>query len=154
MHHEDSCWRCGRIDGKCSRHALPEAPRIELDEVGKETIIHWNGPPIHLCDSLGEKVMNRHFKGRPWHFVTKASSQSTVIKRLLEKNPKVPFFWTSRHVITIPVYPLFYLVSVSNWHFCITLLYICIIFIIFFNIKLWYHVSSYVHTYYLFSSWQ
>ena len=65
---------------------------LNIYEVGKEAIIHWNGPPIHLCDSLGEKVMNQHFKGRPRHFVTKASSQSTVINRMLKKNPGVPFF--------------------------------------------------------------
>ena len=66
---------------------------LNIEEVGKESIIHWNGPPIHLSDSLGEKALNRHFKGRPWHFVKKyGPSQSTVVNRLLDKNPRVPFF--------------------------------------------------------------
>ena len=66
---------------------------LNIEDVGKESIIHWNGPPIHLCDSLGEKSLNRHFKGRLWHFMKKdIGIQSTVLKRLHEKTPRVPFF--------------------------------------------------------------
>ena len=51
---------------------------LSIDDVGKESIIHWNGPPVHLAEALGEKALNRVFKGRPWHFVTKKGNISTV----------------------------------------------------------------------------
>ena len=38
---------------------------LTIEEMGKETIIYWNGPPVHLADNLGEKSLNRLFMGRP-----------------------------------------------------------------------------------------
>ena len=66
---------------------------LGIEDVGKETFINWNGPPIHMADSLGVKTLNRVFKGKKWHFVTRASNlDSEVIKRLKSKPAKVPFF--------------------------------------------------------------
>ena len=58
---------------------------LSIEDIGKETLVHWNGPPVHLADSLGEKSLNRMFKGRPWHFVTRRSNVSTVMKRISKK---------------------------------------------------------------------
>ena len=66
---------------------------LGIGDVGRETFIDWNGPPIHHCDSLGIKALNRIFKGPNWHFVTVANkSDSSVTKRLQEQQSKVPFF--------------------------------------------------------------
>ena len=66
---------------------------LGIEDVGKETFIDWNGPPIHLADNLGIKTLNRNFNGSKWHFVTVANqTDSEVTKRLKSKKPKVPFF--------------------------------------------------------------
>ena len=66
---------------------------LGIEDVGKETFINWNGPPVHMADSLGVKTLNRLFKGKKWHFVTRTSNlDSEVIKRLKSKPAKVPFF--------------------------------------------------------------
>jgi hypothetical protein len=31
------------------------------ESVGREASIHWNGPPLHLLESLGRKALNRYF---------------------------------------------------------------------------------------------
>ena len=61
---------------------------LSIEDVGKESIIHWNGPPVNLASHLGEKSLNRLFKGRKWHFVTKRGQfdQSTVLKRVSDKS--------------------------------------------------------------------
>ena len=66
---------------------------LGIEDVGKETFINWNGPPIHLSDNLGTKTLNRIFKGTKWHFTTVANkSDSEVTKRLKDEKPKIPFF--------------------------------------------------------------
>ena len=65
---------------------------LGIEDVGKETFISWNGPPVHMADSLGVKTLNRLFKGEKWHFVTRTSNlDSEIIKRLKSKPAKVPF---------------------------------------------------------------
>ena len=64
-----------------------------IEDVGKESFIDWNGPPVHLSDSLGIKTLNRIFKGSKWHFVTVANkSDSEVTQRLKKRQAKLPFF--------------------------------------------------------------
>ena len=66
---------------------------LGIEDVGRETFIDWNGPPVHHVESLGIKTLNRHFKGTKWHFVTVANkSDSEVTKKLKSKQPKLPFF--------------------------------------------------------------
>ena len=66
---------------------------LGIEDVGKETFIDWNGPPVHLADNLGTKVLNRLFKGSKWHFVTVANkSDSEVTRRLKDRKSKLPFF--------------------------------------------------------------
>ena len=66
---------------------------LGIEDVGRETFIDWNGPPIHQCDNLGVKVLNRIFKGTKWHFITVANkSDSNVTRRLREQQSKLPFF--------------------------------------------------------------
>ena len=66
---------------------------LGIADVGKETFIDWNGPPVHLADNLGTKVINRIFKGSNWHFITGANQlDSEVTRRLKQKKSKLPFF--------------------------------------------------------------
>ena len=37
---------------------------LDVEAVGVEAKIHWNGPPIHLSQSLGEAALDLHFGGR------------------------------------------------------------------------------------------
>ena len=62
---------------------------MEIDDVGKEALIHWNGPPLHLAECLGIKSLNRKFKGTNWNFVTRnPQSESSVIRRLRKETEK------------------------------------------------------------------
>ena len=36
---------------------------MDIGDVGKEAMIHWNGPPIAKADSLGKAPLDRHFGG-------------------------------------------------------------------------------------------
>ena len=66
---------------------------MELEDVGNEALIHWNGPPVSSADKLGVAALNIVFGGRQWNFVTWANkSDSVVTKRLKNVEPKVPFF--------------------------------------------------------------
>ena len=66
---------------------------LGIEDVGKETFIDWNGPPVHQSDSLGIKTLNRLFKGTKWHFVTVANkADSEVTKKLKSEKSKLPFF--------------------------------------------------------------
>ena len=64
-----------------------------IDDVGKESFIHWNGPPVPLASNLLIKALNRHFKGPKWNFITRENKMfSTVTARLQEQKARVPFF--------------------------------------------------------------
>ena len=69
---------------------------LDLTDVGKESFIHWNGPPIHMCTELGDATLDLRFGGRKWHFVKNKSrslfNDSSVVHRLKQKLPRVPFF--------------------------------------------------------------
>ena len=42
-------------------HADKRRGRMDISDIGKEAMIHWNGPPIAMADILGEAAMDRHF---------------------------------------------------------------------------------------------
>ena len=74
-------------------HSDTRRGKMELEDVGKEALIHWNGPPVSSADKLGVAALNIVFGGRQWNFVTWANkSDSVVTKRLKNVEPKVPFF--------------------------------------------------------------
>ena len=66
---------------------------LGVQDVGLEVFIDWNGPPIHLVDSLGARVLDRYFNGGKWHFVTLVNRAGSVVtRRLKDVKPKTPFF--------------------------------------------------------------
>ena len=67
---------------------------LDINQVGKETFIHWNGPPISNATPLLEAALDRMFKGRKsWRFVTKKNNlESKVVSRLKSEVSRVPFF--------------------------------------------------------------
>ena len=66
---------------------------LGIEDVGRETFIDWNGPPVHLCENLGTKTLDRIFKGSKWHFITVANkSDSEVTNRLKNEKSRIPFF--------------------------------------------------------------
>ena len=66
---------------------------LDIEDVGVETFIHWNGPPVSHANTLLTKALNRHFRGDKWNFITRKNKlYSTVTERLLDQKPRVPFF--------------------------------------------------------------
>ena len=66
---------------------------LGVQDVGLEVFIDWNGPSIHLVDSLGARVLDRYFNGGKWHFVTLVNRAGSVVtRRLKDVKPKTPFF--------------------------------------------------------------
>ena len=62
---------------------------IEIDDVGKEVMIDWNGPPIHMAEKFGINSLNRKFKGTHWNFITKnPKTDSTVMRNLKKETEK------------------------------------------------------------------
>ena len=45
-------------------HCDKRRGRMDIDDIGIEAFIHWNGPLFHLAEKLGMKSMDRHFRGR------------------------------------------------------------------------------------------
>ena len=37
---------------------------LDVSVVGQEAYIHWNGPPVHLADSIGVSSLDSYFAGR------------------------------------------------------------------------------------------
>ena len=74
-------------------HGDKRRGNMDIEDVGKEAFIHWNGPPLHLANNLGKKSLDRYFKRSSWNFITqKNKSQSTVISRIKKVSSRVPFF--------------------------------------------------------------
>ena len=63
---------------------------LDVSVVGQEAYIHWNGPPVHLADSIGVSSLDSFFAGRSgWRFVTRQNRfQSVVISRLKSEKAK------------------------------------------------------------------
>ena len=77
-----------RLDTHCDK-----TRGMNVDNVGLEAQIDWNGHPVHLVDKLSEKTLDRILKGRSrWHFVTKDDKDTVVTKRLKQEKPFFPFF--------------------------------------------------------------
>ena len=36
---------------------------MNIDDLGQEAFIHWNGPPLHLADNLGKSLWTDISKG-------------------------------------------------------------------------------------------
>eukprot|EP00918_Siedleckia_nematoides_P007170 GHVU01015589.1.p1 GENE.GHVU01015589.1~~GHVU01015589.1.p1 ORF type:complete len:295 (-),score=37.04 GHVU01015589.1:328-1212(-) len=64
-----------------------------------ESFIHWNGPPLAKADGVITCALDRHFKGKPWHFshISPSSAfspfltKSKVMQRLLQDQGRLPF---------------------------------------------------------------
>ena len=67
---------------------------LDASDAGVEAKIHWNGPPIHLSQSLSEAALDHHFGGRKkWHFVTRQDKKESVVtQRLKMDTGKLPFY--------------------------------------------------------------
>ena len=75
-------------------HAEGVAESMEFAIVGLESYIHWNGPPVHLADSIGGASLDSYFAGRShWRFVTKKNKiESAVVSRLKSQKAKSKLF--------------------------------------------------------------
>ena len=74
-------------------HSDPRRGNMEIDDVGREALKHWNGPPVGKAEKLGVEALNRVFGVGHWNFTTFANkADSVVISRLKKVDSKVPFF--------------------------------------------------------------
>ena len=64
---------------------------MNIDDLGQEAFIHWNGPPLHLADNLGKKSLDRYFKRSSWNFITKRTSHSQQ-SRIKQVSSRALFF--------------------------------------------------------------
>ena len=51
-------------------HADTRRGRMDISDIGKEAMIHWNGPPIAMADTLGEAALDRHFGRNRLYWMT------------------------------------------------------------------------------------
>ena len=67
---------------------------LDINDVGVESFVHWNGPPVANATPLLEASLDRRFKGRSsWRFVSKTNNlQSQTVSRLKTQSSRVPFF--------------------------------------------------------------
>ena len=63
---------------------------LDVSVVGQEAYIHWNGPPVHLADSIGVSSLDSYFAGRSgWRFLIRQNRfQSVVISSRVRTKPK------------------------------------------------------------------
>ena len=55
-------------------HLNKRRGRMDISDIGKEAMIHWNGPPLAKVDRLGEAALDRVFgKGR-YNFIANNTS--------------------------------------------------------------------------------
>ena len=52
------------------QHAAP-GRHLAQPKYAEEAFIHWNGPRPHEATKLLSQALDRHFKGKEWHFVKK-----------------------------------------------------------------------------------
>ena len=73
--------------------SLGEAGRMDINDIGKEAYLHWNGPPTAKADRLRREALNRRLRRGRWHFITLDNKlDSVVTKRLKKKEPGLTFF--------------------------------------------------------------
>ena len=67
---------------------------LDIAVVGLELYIHWNGPPIHLVEIIGQASLDSYFAGRShWRFVTKKNkAESVVVSRMRSEKVKSTLF--------------------------------------------------------------
>jgi hypothetical protein len=74
-------------------HSDKRRGRKDISDIGKEALIHWNGPPLARADRLGEAALDRLFGRGRWNFITMANRVNSIVtKRLREEEPSLPFF--------------------------------------------------------------
>ena len=74
-------------------HSEKRRGRMDILDIGKEALIHWNGPPTAKADRLGREALDRIFGRGRWHFVTLDNKlDSTVTKKWRAEEPGLPFF--------------------------------------------------------------
>ena len=74
-------------------HSDKRRGRMDISDIGKEALIHWNGPSLARAGCLGEAALDRVFGRNKWNFITMTSrADSLVTKRLREEEPSLPFF--------------------------------------------------------------
>ena len=49
-------------------HADKRRGTMDISDIGREALVHWNGPPLAKADSIGEAAINRIFKGGRFKF--------------------------------------------------------------------------------------
>ena len=42
-------------------HSEKSRGRMDISDIGREALIHWNGPPLAKADRLGEASLDRVF---------------------------------------------------------------------------------------------
>ena len=66
---------------------------LGVQDVGLEVFIDWNGPPVHLVDSIGTRTLSSLFNEGKWHLVLLVNrGDSEVTSRLKSLDAKLPFF--------------------------------------------------------------
>ena len=74
-------------------HSDPRRGNMDIEDVGKEAMVHWNGPPLAKADRLGREAMDRIFGRGKWNFTTLTNkSDSVVTKRLRNEESNLTFF--------------------------------------------------------------
>ena len=94
--HTSCLWQMGwlkRIGNYVELLGDKRRGRMDIDDVGKEAFIHWNGPPIAKAERLEREALGRIFERGRWHFITLDNKlDSVVTKRLKAEEPALPFF--------------------------------------------------------------
>ena len=67
---------------------------LSIEALGLEAMVHWNGPPVHAAQQLGDAALDRRFGGRiNWRFLSASGRrESVVVERLLHQMARVPLF--------------------------------------------------------------
>ena len=57
---------------------------LDINAIGGECYIKWNGPPVHLAEEIGKSVLDKTFAGRStWRFVDKTDKhESKVVSKM------------------------------------------------------------------------
>ena len=94
------------MGGVLDRHASGER-HLQQPDYAKEAFIHWNAPKVHDARQLLSAALDRHFKGKAWHFTksdrgartasldrvgrNKEFKVSKVVDRLASEKSRLPF---------------------------------------------------------------
>ena len=74
-------------------HAAKRRGRMDIQDVGREAYIHWNGPVLSKADKLGTRTLDRLFGAERRNSLTNSNRvDSMVTKKLRSEANMVPFF--------------------------------------------------------------